>query len=446
LYYILSIQITRKARGFRVKGFIEFEGDKRMFVKNEISIYDFACALSEVADTVSPILNNHHKRVAYIALNIALEMKLSNEEIQDIAIASMLHDIGAFSTAERLRILNVDWCEDGMDQHTLMGYNLLKGFEPLAKVATLIKYHHTSYNQSDPNIPIGSNIIHLADRVVALFDDRREILEQLPEVLEKIALKHYRFSPEVFVAFTRLLKLEYVWIEAFASSFNAVMNKRVRFSKGIIELETLRDFAQIVAHIIDFRSKFTATHSTGVAAVARELAVISGFSPRECKLMEITGLLHDLGKLAVPNDILEKPDALSNAEFSIIRKHTYYTYAVLSKVSSLEDIAAWAAFHHERPDGTGYPFHVKDEDFPRLARMMAVADIFTALTEDRPYRAAMDREKAVKILYNTDNSGCVDKSIVELADRNFSRINDARIKAQQEAQQEYNALSCVMQE
>jgi HD-GYP domain-containing protein (c-di-GMP phosphodiesterase class II) len=416
-----------------------------MFVKNEISIYDLVCAISEVADTVSPVFNNHHKRVAYIALNIAREMKLPNEEIQEIAIGSMLHDIGAFSTAERLRILNPDWHESEMDQHTLRGYNLLKGFEPLAKAATLIKYHHTDNDHSKPDIPIGSHIIHLADSIVVLFDDRREILEQLPVVLEKIALKHYRFPPEVFVAFTRLLKLEYVWIEAFSSSFNAVMHKRIQFSRGIIELETLRDFAQIIAHIIDFRSKFTATHSTTVAAVARELAVISGFSQRECKLMEIAGLLHDLGKLAVPNEILEKNGALNNAEFSIIRKHTYYTYAVLSKVSSLEDIAVWAAFHHERPDGTGYPFHVKDEDFPKLARMMAVADIFTALTEDRPYRAGMDRENALKILYGTNNNGCVEKSIVELVDKNFSRINDVRLNAQQEAQQEYDALVSVMQ-
>jgi HD-GYP domain-containing protein (c-di-GMP phosphodiesterase class II) len=218
------------------------------------------------------------------------------------------------------------------------------------------------------------------------------------------------------------------------------MMKRVLFSKEIVDLETLLNFAQVIAQIIDFRSAFTSAHSSGVAAVARELAAISGFSERERSQMEIAGLLHDLGKLAVTKNILEKRGKLNKEEFNTIKRHTYYTFVILSKVNGLEDLAVWAAYHHERQDGNGYPFRVKEGDFPKMARVMAVADILTALTEDRPYRHGMDREEVMEILSAAADNGEFDKDIVELANRNFPRINDVRVKAQQEAREKYDAF------
>ena len=407
-----------------------------MFIEKEVSIYDFVCAISEAIDLVSPVLNSHQKRVAFIACSIGQEMNLPNEEIKDIILASMLHDIGAFSIDDRMRTLAFE--DSLMDQHGLLGYKLLKDFEPLANAAELIKYHHVDYGSS--NVPLGSYIIHLADRAAILVEEKKEILKQVSEITEKISLKYHKFHPDVFKAFIRASKLEYVWVEAFSSSLNAVMLKRVRFPKEIIDLETLRSFAKVIAQIIDFRSRFTATHSRGVAAVAQELTAISGFSERECKLMEIAGLLHDLGKLAVPNSILEKKGKLDDEEFFSIKAHTYYTFAILSKINGMENIAAWAAYHHERQDGTGYPFHVKGENFSKFARIMVVADVVTALTEDRPYRAGMGMEKASEVLSSMVDNGGIDKNIVDLANKNFFRINDVRIKAQEEAQNEYEAF------
>ena len=409
-----------------------------MFIKNEISIYDFVCALSEAVDLVFPALNSHHKKVAYLACNIALEMNLPNNEVQDIVLAAMLHDIGAFSLGERIKALAFEQFPEEMFQHSLLGYKLLKNFEPLAQAAVLVKFHHTDYDPSRDDVPIGSYIIHLADRIPILFDENREVLDQVPFILEKISKNFHKFHPDVYIAFLRLAKLEYVWVEAFLPSFGTGMIRRVRFSKEIVDLDMLRSFAQVIAQIIDFRCHFTATHSSGVAAVARELAVISGFSERECRMMEIAGLLHDMGKLAVPDNILAKNGSLTNEEFNIMKKHSYYTYAILSKICGLEDIAVWASHHHERQDGNGYPFHVRGEDFSRLARFMVVADIITALTEDRPYRSGMDKKRTMEVLYTMVENGGVDKSIVELAHKNFLRINDVRIRAQQEARKEYD--------
>jgi hypothetical protein len=158
-----------------------------MFVKQEISVYDFVSAISETVDLVSPALNGHHRKTACIACNIALEMNLPNDEIQDIVLASLLHDIGAFSIAERIKDLKSELNEDEKNRHAVLGYKLLKDFEPLAKAAVLVKYHHVEGNldpvgsrcgEADINItrqdvPIGSYIICLADKAAALFDEGR---------------------------------------------------------------------------------------------------------------------------------------------------------------------------------------------------------------------------------------------------------------------------------
>jgi HD-GYP domain-containing protein (c-di-GMP phosphodiesterase class II) len=214
----------------------------------------------------------------------------------------------------------------------------------------------------------------------------------------------------------------------------------MQYSKLIAYMETLRSFAKLTAQIIDFRSRFTATHSSGVAAVAKEIADISGYPEKICNMVEIAGFLHDVGKLAVSNHILEKNGELNNSEYNSIKKHTYYTYVLLSRIKGLEQIASWAAYHHEREDGNGYPFHVKGSKFPHLARIMAVADVVTALTEDRPYRMGLNRENSTKILHNMADNGGIDKNIVKLVDKNFFRINAVRIMAQNEAKREYEAF------
>ena len=411
-----------------------------MFTEGEFSVFDFVSSISDTIDLISPELNSHHRKVAYISYNIAKEMNLPDDEIKDIVLAAVLHDIGAFTVEERVQVVLALFDDSDCNQHSIMGYELLKKFEPLLNAATIIKYHHAYFDESIREIPTGSYVVHLADRLSVLIDGRREILEQIPGVMKNIDSRESIFHPDALAALHRLVKFEYFWIEACSPPINYILPERMRFVKKIMDLETLRSFAKIIARIIDYRSRFTSTHSSGVAAVALELTIISGFSARECKLMEIAGFLHDLGKLAISNDILEKNSALSYEEFNEMRKHAYYTYAVLNRIKGLEQISTWAAYHHEKLDGKGYPFHVKGEDFSKMARIMAVADIVTAITEDRPYSSGLNGEEAIKILTGMVESGSIDKGVVEIVKENFSRINDVRIKAQQDALEEYTAF------
>ena len=110
---------------------------------------------------------------------------------------------------------------------------------------------------------------------------------------------------------------------------------------------------------MDAKSPFTAEHSVGVSRLARFLAERLGVSIENCEKLEIAGLLHDLGKLRVPDEILEKPGRLDKRERKIINTHSYETFQILRNIRGFEEITRWAAYHHEEPDGSGYPFHLK---------------------------------------------------------------------------------------
>jgi len=414
-----------------------------LYLEGDFSVFDFAASISEAIDLVYPALSNHHKKVAYISYSIAKEMDMPDPEVMDIVLAAILHDIGAFSIAERMCVVNAMFDDSAHNQHALIGSRLLQDCKPLDHAANIIKYHHAHYTAAARGIPIGSYIVHLADRLSLLLNEGSEVLEQVPQIMARIEENKKAFHPGALDALRRLVRMEYFWIEACSVSMNYVLPDRLLKIKEVMDLDVLKSFASVFSRIIDFRSRFTATHSSGVAAVALELATISGFSARECRMMEIAGYLHDLGKLTIPTEILEKDSALTCEEFNEMRKHSYYTYIILNKIKGFEQISTWAAYHHERLNGDGYPFHVKGDDFSRLARIVAVADIVTAITEDRPYRLGMDSMNAISILRGLVEESAIDKSIVDLVEENFSSINSVRKAAQEDALNQYSALSGI---
>ncbi len=153
--------------------------------------------------------------------------------------------------------------------------------------------------------------------------------------------------------------------------------------------------------------------------------------------MLVAGYLHDLGKLAVDPNILDKPSKLTKDEYNIIRSHTYYTYKLLNTIPQFDIISEWAAFHHERLDGTGYPFHLDRQSLSIGARVMAVADIFSAITEDRPYREGMSKEKTIKVLRSLIDNQAIDPNIANIAIDNYDLLCSSRADAQREAEQRY---------
>jgi len=161
----------------------------------------------------------------------------------------------------------------------------------------------------------------------------------------------------------------------------------------------LDDIAEAFADVIDAKSPFTADHSRRVMLYADIIAEELGLGAQHRRWLRRAALLHDIGKLAVSNQILDKPGPPSQTEWAIIRDHPAHTKEILSHVSAFADFACVAGAHHERLDGTGYPEGLDGETLSFEAMILATADVYDALTADRPYRAAMPHADAMAILH-----------------------------------------------
>jgi len=166
----------------------------------------------------------------------------------------------------------------------------------------------------------------------------------------------------------------------------------------LVDDDYLDDVAAAFADVVDSKSPFTAGHSRRVALFTDMIAEELGMPEEERRYLRRAALLHDIGKLGVSNQILDKPGKLDDAEFAVVCNHPGLGEDILSKISAFRELARLAGAHHERLDGRGYPRGLTGEAICPLTRILTAADIFDALTADRPYRAAMPVSKALDIM------------------------------------------------
>ncbi|HEV2439385.1 MAG TPA: HD domain-containing phosphohydrolase [bacterium] len=160
----------------------------------------------------------------------------------------------------------------------------------------------------------------------------------------------------------------------------------------------LDEIARAFAGIVDSKRAWTAGHSARVGALAASIGAARGADAAGRRRLLRAGLLHDIGELGVANRALDESDALTPAEFTEIKQHTLQTYEILSKIPAFADFARLAALHHERLDGSGYPWGLSGDEIGPEARVLAVAEVYDALTIWRPYRSAMTPEEALMLM------------------------------------------------
>ena len=179
-----------------------------------------------------------------------------------------------------------------------------------------------------------------------------------------------------------------------------------------IPVDRLDEVARTFADFVDLTSPYLLGHSTEVAVLAEGAAQGLGLSHHQCVQLRQAGLLHDLGRVAVPAGVWDKPGQLTRGEWEGVRLHPYHTERILSRSQVLAPVAQLAGMHHERHDGSGYPHHAHGRDMPLAARILAAADAYQAMTQARSYRAALSAELAAQALTAEARTGRLDAECV----------------------------------
>lgn len=390
------------------------------------------CALSDALDLVGVDDVAHGKRVGIMAAECAKALGWDAGECEFLVDLGLLHDIGVSSTQTHQHLLlEFDW--ENSQNHATRGYELLRDFAPLARLAVPIRYHHTRWDKLETLIGQGlserealeANLIFLVDRVdtfAAPFYAGGTLFEHTEAIRERVrSVSGSYFSPQLVEAFIAASASEAFWLNLEARALRMLLEEHVaRTGTEILSENELLQLAKIFARIVDAKSRFTHEHSEGVTRLAVLLAQQMGLSAATCARLEIAGLLHDLGKLRIPDEILDKPGPLDTHERHVMNTHSFETYQILAGIPGFEEIAQIAAYHHEVPDGSGYPFHLQGAALSQEARILRVADIFQALAQNRPYRAGLSAEAIQAELERLVMAGKLDADIVEAATRDMA--------------------------
>lgn len=431
----------------------------------EVSMKDLWGLVDNAFILMNDELHRHHQAVGYLTFHLARAAKLSRASQYIAYQAAYLHDVGGVIDSRHVTLKDLEAASRHFAQ---IGANLLDDFPAFAMMAQIVRHSQTPYSETRrlrlPEIKLPelgggalagelgaiaeklsglrsmdpvfiANLIHLADDVTLMIEPDIPVLNQVPKVMEAARSgAGGSYAPAAVQALEALAGNERVWFE-LAYSPERILDDVIQ--EQTVGLDTAMQMAKLIAMIIDFRSPFTAMHSAGVAASARSLAGFCGMDAQECDMMEIAGNLHDLGKIRTPREILEKPGKLTDEEFNVIKEHAFFSDLLLSRVRGFEQLGKWASLHHEKLNGRGYPYHLTENEIPLGSKIMAVADVFSAITEDRPYRKGMPAEKVKAVLRENVQQGGLCGTLVETLIAHFDDVNAAREKASHEAGRRY---------
>lgn len=391
------------------------------------SLNEFLISISSALDFIEMdflgLPSNHGKRVAYMALKLSEILVLSKEEKYDLVSLSILHDNGiseAFSRAQAVSTNEVVLTlYEGLKEHCIIGENNVEFYPFFTNTTNVIKYHHENYdgtgyfNIKGEDIPLMSQIICLANDIEHEFKNSGVDYNIKSNIKDYLNVeKGKSFSPRIVEAFLKLCEDENFWENIKDTNIrNYLRSNTPSFNKDL-NLKEVRSITRVMSKIIDSKSEFTEIHSNELAEKAARMADYYKKMENEKEKLIIAADLHDIGKLAISNKILDKPGKLTKEEFEVMKEHVRYTRIALEQISGFEDITEWASNHHEKLNGSGYPFGKTADELDFNSRLMACLDIYQALVEERPYRKALTHEQTMEILMNMQDNNLIDKDIV----------------------------------
>ncbi len=400
----------------------------------------FFC-IARALDSVGIDDINHGHRVGYMAYSCAKAMEWSEEECQLVFSLGLIHDCGVAQKRDFYNLLE-NMQPDNVRQHCLRGYELLSHCPPLSLFADAIMYHHTPWKDLK-NIDIADRdkrfaaLIFLSDRIDYLKElyPKDQFGNVTQEARNQVCLEIGRLSGTLFERdlvreMQNLLEKEFIWFSMDYQHVEALGQTlpSIPFFEQKLGVDDVMSIAMLMANIVDAKSQFTFYHSQKVAEICQRLAKELGLDPEMQKALYLTGLVHDIGKLHTPEDILHKPSKLNESEYLCIQRHSTDSRYTLQMMFGNSMICEWAGNHHERLDGSGYPRGLQGSEIDLPSRIIAVADVFQALTQARPYRGRMSLKEVMNILSHEVSCGRLDNQVFEVIVRNDQAFYDLSIQ------------------
>lgn len=395
-------------------------------------LYAFSYALDCVEHELLGVTTHHSERVACLCILMAKSLEYPTPQLLDLAGCCILHDNALTeyikSEYQNGRALSDIQQNTDMSIHCRIGEKNISHLPFRSNITNVILYHHENADGSGPmgkrasEVPFFAELIHIADQTDSVFD-----LSKMDEQRYEAVLDFHNkttgvlFTKKCTDLFRQSISYSQVMMLQDHTVGNFLKSLLPQVYESYDPSEIIR-FTTLFARIIDYKSRFTKNHSLAIALKAFKMAEHYGFNEEKRSKLYFAGALHDIGKLVIEKDILEKPDKLTDQEFLQMKNHAWYTYKILSSIQGLEDITRWASLHHEKLDGSGYPFGFHAEQLSFEERLLAVLDIYQALIEERPYKKGLLHKDSIRILGTMTVRGLLDAAIVEDVDAVFQGV------------------------
>jgi HD-GYP domain-containing protein (c-di-GMP phosphodiesterase class II) len=376
-----------------------------------------ATALDIVEGGLLGASTNHGKRIAVLCAKMGKVLGKNTEEITALTVCALLHDS---ALTEYILSEKMDGNSDmAMRKHCEIGQRNVDALCFKTSVKDFVLYHHEHADGTGPfgiregEGPLEAELITIADSLDVAHHFQRLEPEELPVIRNVIVNETGRhYSKKAAQTMLEILDLP------------TLMSLKDNFIKQTaedslapwtvdIQTETVFGLAGFIARIIDYKSAFTQKHSTQIANKTWFMGKYYKYDPETIAELYLAASLHDLGKLAIPSEILEKPGKLTNDEFEIIKRHVFLTWELLNDIEGFQSICQWASSHHEKADGNGYPFGKKNDELDFNSKLLVCMDLYQAISEERPYHPGRNHTDTMQILYEMAYTGKIDMDIVK---------------------------------
>jgi HD-GYP domain-containing protein (c-di-GMP phosphodiesterase class II) len=389
-------------------------------IRMDSLIRSISTALDIVEGELLGASTNHGKRIAVLCAKMGNFLGKNMEEITALTVCALLHDS---ALTEYIISEKSDGNQElAMKKHCEIGQRNVDTLCFDTNVKDFVLYHHERADGRGPfgikegEGPLEAELIAIADSIDVTYHLQRLEFDELPVIRNFISQESgKRYSKKATDTMLEILD----W-PAVLSLKDDVINQTADLSlypwTVDIQTETVFGLAGFIARIIDYKSGFTHRHSTQIANKAWFMGKHYKYGPQELAELYLAASLHDLGKLAIPSGILEKPGKLTDEEFEIIKSHVRLTWELLNEIEGFETICQWASNHHEKLDDSGYPFGKKSSDLDINSKLLACLDLYQAISEERPYHPGRNHADTIKLLYEMADTGKIDMDITRSLD------------------------------